>query len=86
MPKINQGIVENIPIPLPPLDTQGEIVAELEAERKLVEGNRELITRMEKKIEAMLSEIWGDEPAPAGNDGPSKVHIASVESQLGALK
>ena len=38
------------------------IVAELEAERKLVEADRELIARMEQKIQAKLVEIWG-EPA-----------------------
>ena len=36
-----------------------QIVAELEAERKLVEANRELIARMEAKIKAKLAEVWG---------------------------
>ena len=48
-------------ISLPPLDVQHRIVADLEAERTLVEANRELIARFEKKIQAKLSEIWGDE-------------------------
>jgi type I restriction enzyme M protein len=61
MPKINQGIVRSIPIPLPPLSVQREIVAELEAERKLVEANRDLIARMEAKIKAKLAEVWGEE-------------------------
>jgi len=60
MPKINQGIVENIPIPLPSLDVQRKLVNELAAERALVEANRELIARMEKKMQAKLAEIWGD--------------------------
>jgi len=34
-------------------------VAELEAERKLVEANRELIRRMEARIKAKLDEVWG---------------------------
>jgi len=38
-------------------------VAELESERKLVESNRELITRMEAKIKAKLAEVWGEEVA-----------------------
>lgn len=46
-------------IPLPPLQTQQEIVAEFAAERALVEANRELIARMEKKIEAAISRVWG---------------------------
>ncbi|CAN5834437.1 hypothetical protein BH23ACT11_BH23ACT11_15540 [soil metagenome] len=65
MPKINQGIVESIPIPLPPRATQQAIVAEIEAEQELVNANRELITRFEKKIQATLARVWGeDEPAP----------------------
>ena len=64
MPKINQSIVERIPIPLPPLATQQAIVAEIEAEQALVAANRELIARFEKKIQATLARIWGEE-APA---------------------
>ena len=65
MPKINQSIVESIPIPLPPLATQQAIVAEIEAEQALVAANRELITRFEHKIQATLARVWGeDQPAP----------------------
>jgi type I restriction enzyme M protein len=60
MPKINQGIVESIPIPLPPLATQQAIVAEIEAEQALVAANRELIARFEQKIQATLARIWGE--------------------------
>ena len=61
MPKINQTIVESIPIPLPPLAEQQAIVAEIEAEQNLVNANRELITRFETKIQTTLSRIWGEE-------------------------
>jgi restriction endonuclease S subunit len=47
-------------VPLPPLDVQRQIVAVLEAERNLVEANRELIVRMETKIKAKLAEVWGE--------------------------
>jgi len=57
--------VSEIPVPLPPLATQQAIVAEIEAEQALVTGNRELIARFEKKIQATLARVWGeDEPAP----------------------
>ncbi len=52
--------IEESQIPLPPLAVQRQIVAELEAERKLVEANRELIARMETKIQAKLAEVWGE--------------------------
>jgi type I restriction enzyme M protein len=59
MPKINQTIVESIPIPLPSIATQQAIVAEIEAEQTLVAANRELIARFEKKIQATLARVWG---------------------------
>jgi type I restriction enzyme M protein len=47
-------------IPVPPLAEQEKIVAEIEAEQRLVEGNRQLIERMEQKIAGALARIWGD--------------------------
>jgi type I restriction enzyme M protein len=46
-------------IPLPPLETQQAIVAEIEAEQALVNANRDLITRFETKIEAAIARVWG---------------------------
>ena len=57
----SKGIVERIPIPLPTISKQPELVSELEAERALVDANRELIARMEAKIKAKLAEVWRDE-------------------------
>jgi restriction endonuclease S subunit len=65
-PSITQEQLRSLPIPLPPLATQQAIVAEIEAEQALVNANRELIARMEKKIQATLARVWGeDAPAPA---------------------
>lgn len=60
-PNISQAIIRNLEFPLPPLATQQAIVAEIEAEQKLVVANRELISRFEKKIQATLARIWGEE-------------------------
>jgi type I restriction enzyme M protein len=60
MPKINQKIVENIPLPLPPLETQKKIVAGIEAEQALVNANRELIELFEIKIQGAIARVWGD--------------------------
>lgn len=61
MPKINQGIVESIPIPLPPLSEQHRIVSELEAEAGQIEAVRGLIPRFEAKIQRVLDRVWGKE-------------------------
>ena len=59
MPKINQKVVQQIPIPLPPIAIQEATVAEIEAERALVDANRELIERFEKKIQDVIARMWG---------------------------
>ena len=40
-------------------------VAEIEAEQALVAANRELIARFEKKIQAALARVWGEEASAA---------------------
>jgi type I restriction enzyme M protein len=59
MPKINQAIVERLPVPLPPLEIQRAIVAELEIEQALVNASRDLIARMDKKTQVTLTRVWG---------------------------
>jgi len=53
--------IRTLEIFLPPLATQQAIVAEIEAEQALVNTNRELIIRFEKKIQATIARVWGKE-------------------------
>jgi len=62
---ISQTTVCERAIPLPNLATQQAIVAEIEAEQALVAADRELIARFEKKIQATLARVWGEEPPAA---------------------
>ena len=59
-----QGVTKRqlteLQIPLPPLETQQAIVAEIEAEQSLVDANRELVERMEGKIRAAIGRVWGE--------------------------
>lgn len=57
-PSINSSDVENIFIPLPPLSVQERIVAKIEAERKIIEGCRELIKTYEEKIKRVIDKVW----------------------------
>ena len=59
IPKINRSQLFETKIPLPPLDIQQAIVAEIEAEQSLVAANRELVERMEGKIRAAIGRVWG---------------------------
>ena len=52
--------IRDFKIPLPLIENQQTIVAEIEAEQALVNANRELIERFEKKIQAAIGRVWGD--------------------------
>jgi type I restriction enzyme M protein len=56
-----KGGMEVREFPLPPLSVQLAIVAEIEAEQSLVNANKQLIQRMENKIEGVLKRVWGEE-------------------------
>ena len=57
---VSLSSIRSFQIPLPPLAIQKAIVAEIEAEQALVASTRELITRFEKKIQAVLAKVWGE--------------------------
>ncbi len=58
--RVPRAVVEDELIPVPDLDTQLAIVAEIEAEQALISGNRDLIARFEKKIDAAIARVWGE--------------------------
>ena len=49
----------SLTIPVPDLETQRTIVAEIEAEQALGETNRQLIDRFEAKIKTVVDRVWG---------------------------
>jgi len=55
---VSLGSLRNFKIPLPDLETQSTIVAEIEAEQAMVSANRELICRFEAKIRATIDRVW----------------------------
>ena len=59
-----QGIkaseLKQIKVPIPSLEIQKQIVAQIEEEQKLVDANRRLIEIFEQKIKDKLTEIWGE--------------------------
>ena len=70
-PKLNQQALNRIPIPIPDEKSiQQAIVAEIQAEQELVNANRELIERMEKKIQAVLARVWGERDNKKGEAQP----------------
>ncbi|GHU75814.1 hypothetical protein FACS189461_2620 [Spirochaetia bacterium] len=56
----NLSFVKSLEIALPPIEAQREIVAKVEAERKVVDGCRELMVGYEGKIKRVVDGVWGD--------------------------
>lgn len=59
-PQFNGNALKKIKVPVPPIDIQQEIVAEVEAEQRLVNANKELIHRFEEKIKQTINRVWGE--------------------------
>lgn len=58
---LNMPIIRRIQIPLASIAEQKEIVAEYFEEKKIIDGNKELIKIFENKIKIKVREIWGAE-------------------------
>ena len=58
-PQFNGNALVKIRVPIPDLEMQRAIVAEIEAEQALVDANHELIRRMETKIKTVIDRVWG---------------------------
>ena len=57
---ITKGNLEKIKIPLPPLEVQREIVAEIDGYQKIIDGNKELIELYEENIKTTLNRLWNE--------------------------
>ena len=57
-PQFNGNAIRKIKLPVPPIETQREIAAEIEAEQALVSVNAELVERMEKRIQNTIARVW----------------------------
>ncbi|MBB2708330.1 restriction endonuclease subunit S [Rhizobium phaseoli] len=58
--RVPRAVLEEETITVPERAIQEAIVAEIEAEQALVNGNRDLIARFEKKIENTIARVWGN--------------------------
>jgi len=57
---INIEILKEVILPVPPPETQKLLVEEIEKEQAMVNANKELIARFEKKIQAVMDRVWGN--------------------------
>ena len=54
--------LKSIKIPLPSLETQQVLVAQIDEEQSLVAANQQLIEIFQSKIDAAIACVWGEEP------------------------
>lgn len=60
-PQFNGNAVVKIKLPVPPIETQRQIVTQIENEQALVNANKELIEIFEQKIKDRIAKVWGEE-------------------------
>jgi type I restriction enzyme M protein len=74
--RLYNKIIEETKVPVPPIETQRQIVAQIEKEQALVDANKQLIEIFEQKIKDRIARVWGvaDRPGAsteqAGEDVP----------------
>ena len=57
--RLTSSFIANYKIPLPPLEIQEQIVAELDGYQKEIEKKKQEIIEFENKIKEKIGEVWG---------------------------
>ena len=78
---LNQGILADLEIPLPPLDVQKEIVAEIKGYQNEIERLKNAIMDEETKIQATVARIWGED-IPVASQSEDKQQLPRTFSSL----
>ncbi len=79
MPNLNAGIVERMPVPIPPLAVQDSLITVLEAFDDLIENNRRRVAVLEEMARAIYREWFVKFRYPGHEDVPL------VDSTLGPI-
>jgi restriction endonuclease S subunit len=59
--RLYNKIIEETKVPIPLIETQRQIVAQIEKEQALVNANKQLIEIFEQKIKDRIAKVWGEE-------------------------
>ncbi len=57
---LNAKLIKDLEIAVPPIETQRQIVFQIEKEQALVNANKELIVIYEQKIKDRIAKVWGE--------------------------
>jgi len=58
-PNLSITDLKKLNIPCPSVETQNEIVVQIQKELDFVNGNKQLIEIFEKKIKDRIAKVWG---------------------------
>lgn len=65
LPRVGYDYFSKIIVPKPTLETQRQIVAQIEKEQALVNANKQLIEIFEQKIKDRIAKVWGTSASSA---------------------
>ena len=65
---LSAQVLKHYNIPLPDLDIQRAMVAQIEEEQRLVNANKELIRLFEDKIKTAINRVWGEAEPPLSKE------------------
>lgn len=65
LPRVGYDYFSKIIVPKPTLETQRQIVAQIEKEQALVNANKQLIEIFEQKIKDRIAKVWGTSTSSA---------------------
>jgi len=81
MKNISKKNFLSIAIPLPHLETQRQIVAQIEKEQELVNASKELIEIFEQKIRDRIAKVWGPTASPGAIEKPEEEQPLSMAAE-----
>ena len=67
--RVKLAILNEARVSVPPLVTQRALVPQIEGEQNLVQANRDLVQRFERKIQDTVSRVCGSEHPTLQQDG-----------------
>ncbi|MCL1987678.1 MAG: N-6 DNA methylase [Firmicutes bacterium] len=59
-PQFNANTLKLIKLPIPPVDVQSQIIAQIEQEQAIIEPSKQVIEVFTKKMQNRINEIWGE--------------------------
>ena len=78
IPGLNRkDVYDKYKLPLPPLEVQREIVAEIEGYQRVIDGERMVVEQVEAKIRAAIGRVW-DEGKNKEDDRNKELEISSI--------